>query len=172
MKVLVVRSGESMDLARAAIERFGMVEAVCVYIIKELAGAAHRKYHLDCVALQTAVPFLSGLPELQCCFFGGDYISYTVYDAAHEKDYDQPNANEKYARFIESVCNAYDIGMLSQNVGIEGLVPCCSPCPFRGIHSAARYRISADCELCCLIARHYPLRHMLACLTVRCLVLA
>ena len=171
MKCLSVRSGEGMDIAPSAIERFSSVEKVFIRIIDDIIDRVPHgpKYHLDCAALEHAASFLSGLPKLKWCFIGGpNYKDYVTYDASSDAVeagiYDQPDANEIYAQFIQSICKAYRLGGLSEDVEIEGLIPifsdcdCFPPgrCQWRNLPPISCSRSDVPCQLCDLISMSLP----------------
>lgn len=167
MRYLCVRSGKSMNVSPALVQRFKRVDGVTIYLLKEYEDDdGEEKFHLDCDALKHAAPFLTGLPMLQWCFVGGDVERYLIYDVTRESDYDQPNANGKYASFIQSICKAYRQGKLFADIEVEGLIPIAhdvdsSRCPWKDIAPLRCHRSDVDCQMCDLIATSLPPLQML-----------
>lgn len=86
--------------------------------------------------------------------------NWIVYEVNGKSIYD-----EKYARFVRSVCGAYRCGRLSEDVVIKGLVPIdgnySGDCVWFDIPTL-RSVPKMECQMCGLIAMRCPPQQMLA----------
>lgn len=107
----------------AAIKRFVSVERVYIHVIRVIEHGI-TEFHLDVVALQNTVPFLSNLPNLNRCCIGCNRNRHNVdhYDVSREELYDHPQSTVKWRDFMASVCQAYRTGKLSDQVEIDILL--------------------------------------------------
>ena len=160
IKVLYVKSGESMDITPAAIKRFSSVERVYIHVIRKIENGI-ADFHLDVVALKNAVPFLSNLPNLKQCILVSCYNDSIVehYDISREEVYDHPQSTVKWRDFMVSVCQAYKTGKLSEEVDFYNLLPNnnvgVNGCAWKDIPKLDSYRDDV-CQVCDMLCNSLP----------------
>ncbi|KAL9184325.1 hypothetical protein ACHAXT_002411 [Thalassiosira profunda] len=161
IKRLWIRSGESMDVAPAVVARFTGVEKVDVYAIMDADPEdRNSRFHVDWVALQSITPFLSRLPKLARCYIGT--LDGIVFDANRGIDFGAPDADVRWAGLIQSVCKAYQMSDLSDDVQFEGLIPWCGDiCPWKQTPCIESYRDDVPCQICDMICNSLPTREIL-----------
>ena len=164
IKVLHIKSGESMDINPEAIKRFSSVERVDVYVVRKIEHGI-TDFHLDVVAMQNAVTFLSNLPNLKWCNLTDDSTSsdrqrewIDHYDVSREELYDHPQSKAKWRDFIASVCKAYRTGKLSDQVEFDGLISYnggVDGCAWKNIPKINSYRDDV-CQICDMLCNSLP----------------
>ena len=168
IKNLYIRSGESMDVLPAAIERFSSVESVKIYVIRELVHGI-ADFHLDVFAMEMIVPFLSRLPSLQLCRLEGKRTGavrreYITYEVDNEHLYDHPHPDAKWAQLITTVCRAYKTGKISENVSFDGLILNTGiedHCAWKDVPKLDEYRDDVKCQVCDMICSSFPPKEVL-----------
>ena len=158
MRFLLVRTGESMDVTPAAVLRFSGVKGVFVYsYIREIPND-DTSYRLDAATTKTVVPFISALPNivLHSCWLGclsrhGNNTKWTRHYHIRNDFIDDDLFDSRDAwiqnQLVETACNAYAKGNLSDNVVFHGLLH---------REPACRRYLGSNCDYCERICNSFP----------------